>query len=98
MYPTYTQAGARHACDQGDGLDSYTWTELDAREGGVQVIKDRMNNVKLTTEFLKIPGGQHGGSWAARVKGEPIDPGAYLPYLHRNTWNGHTHGCFFCPI
>ncbi|GJE97097.1 glycoside hydrolase family 63 protein [Phanerochaete sordida] len=64
----------RHACDQGDNLDSYTWTEFDAREGGVQVIKDSMNNVKLTTEFLKIPGGQHGGSWAARIKGEPIDP------------------------
>ncbi|OCH95312.1 glycoside hydrolase family 63 protein [Obba rivulosa] len=64
----------RHACDQGDGLNSYTWTEYDAREGGVQVIRDGKNNVKLTTQFLKVPGGQHGGSWAARVKGEPMDP------------------------
>ncbi|EKM55733.1 glycoside hydrolase family 63 protein [Phanerochaete carnosa HHB-10118-sp] len=64
----------RHACEQGDHLDSYTWTEYDAREGGVQVIKDSANNVQLTTEFLKIPGGQHGGNWAARIKGEPIDP------------------------
>lgn len=64
----------RHACDQGDGLDSYTWTEYDAREGGVQVIKDSFNNVQITTEFLKIPGGNHGGSWAARVKGKPMDP------------------------
>ncbi|KAF8803526.1 glycoside hydrolase [Phlegmacium glaucopus] len=63
----------RHACDQGDNLDSYTWTEYDAREGGVQVIKDSLNNVKLTTEFLKVAGGDHGGSWAARIKGEPID-------------------------
>ncbi|PSR88880.1 hypothetical protein PHLCEN_2v5029 [Hermanssonia centrifuga] len=63
---------ARHACDQGDGLDTYTWTEFDAREGGVQVIKDSFNNVKLTTEFLKVPGGNHGGSWVARIKGEPI--------------------------
>ncbi|KIP04785.1 glycoside hydrolase family 63 protein [Phlebiopsis gigantea 11061_1 CR5-6] len=63
---------ARHACDQGDGLDSYTWTEFDAREGGIQVLKDSLNNVKLTTELIKIPGGQHGGSWAARIKGEPI--------------------------
>ncbi|KAH8107152.1 glycoside hydrolase [Cristinia sonorae] len=64
----------RHACDQGDGLDSYTWTTYDAREGGVQVIKDSRNNVKLSTQFLKVPGGEHGGSWAARIKGEPLDP------------------------
>ncbi|KAF8911130.1 glycoside hydrolase [Gymnopilus junonius] len=63
----------RHACDQGDNLDSYTWTEYDTREGGVQVLKDGSNNVKITTEFLKVAGGDHGGSWAARVKGEPID-------------------------
>ncbi|KAI0078991.1 glycoside hydrolase [Panus rudis PR-1116 ss-1] len=63
----------RHACDQGDGLDSYSWTKYDAREGGVQVIKDSNNNVQLTTEYLKVPGGEHGGSWAARIKGEPID-------------------------
>ncbi|KAJ7489943.1 glycoside hydrolase [Mycena galericulata] len=64
----------RHACDQGDGLTSYTWTEYDTREGGVQVIKDGPNNVKITTEFLKIAGGDHGGSWAARIKGEPMNP------------------------
>lgn len=63
----------RHACDQGDKLDSYTWTEYDAREGGAQVLKDSANNVKITTEFLKVPGGEHGGSWAVRVKGEPVD-------------------------
>jgi len=65
---------ARHACEQGDGLDSYTWTQYDPREGGIQEIKDSRNNVKITTEFLKVPGGDHGGSWAARVKGEPINP------------------------
>ncbi|THH33902.1 hypothetical protein EUX98_g303 [Antrodiella citrinella] len=62
----------RHACDQADGLDSYTWTTYDAREGGVQVIEDGRNNVRLSTEFLKVPGGDHGGSWAARIKGEPL--------------------------
>ncbi|TCD68927.1 Processing alpha glucosidase I [Steccherinum ochraceum] len=62
----------RHACDQGDELDSYIWSTYDAREGGVQVIKDGLNNLKLTTEFLKVPGGEHGGSWAARIKGEPL--------------------------
>ncbi|KAK7693188.1 hypothetical protein QCA50_002754 [Cerrena zonata] len=64
----------RHTCEQGDGLDSYTWTNYDAREGGIQIIKDSLNNVKLTTELLKVPGGDHGGSWAARIKGEPINP------------------------
>ncbi|KAJ7172722.1 glycoside hydrolase [Mycena filopes] len=63
----------RHACDQGDGISSYTWTEYDTREGGVQVIQDGPNNVKITTEFLKVAGGDHGGSWAARIKGEPMN-------------------------
>ncbi|KAI0319816.1 glycoside hydrolase [Amylostereum chailletii] len=65
---------ARHACEQGDGLESYTWTQYDAREGGTQVLKDGYNNVKVTTELVKVPGGVNGGSWAARVKGEPLDP------------------------
>ncbi|KAH8833864.1 glycoside hydrolase [Flagelloscypha sp. PMI_526] len=69
----YTAFGkARHACDQGDGLQSYSWTEYDPRRGGIQVLEDTPNNVKITTEFLKVPGGNHGGSWAARIKGEPI--------------------------
>ncbi|KAF9232974.1 mannosyl oligosaccharide glucosidase-domain-containing protein [Melanogaster broomeanus] len=57
-----------------DGLDSYTWTIFDPRQGGVQVIKDSPNNVELTTELIKVASGQHGGSWAARVKGKPVDP------------------------
>ena len=79
-------AGARHTCEQGDGLDSYTWTAYDAREGGVQVIKDSLNNVKLTTEMLKVPGGEHGGSWAARVKGELLNPCMchYLSTIHHS--------------
>ncbi|KIJ69518.1 glycoside hydrolase family 63 protein [Hydnomerulius pinastri MD-312] len=64
----------RHACDQGDGLDSYTWTTFDPRQGGVQVLMDSPNNVEITTELLKVPGGEHGGSWAARVKGKPLNP------------------------
>ena len=71
----------RHSCDQADNLDSYTWTEYDPRQGGVQVIKDSLNNVKITTEFLKVAGGDHGGSWAVRFKGEPIDEGTNLSFL-----------------
>lgn len=81
LYPESYQkysVETRHACDQGDNLDGYTWTEYDVREGGVQVLKDGFNNVKITTEFLKVPGGDYGGSWAARVKGEPIDKGLYM--------------------
>jgi mannosyl-oligosaccharide glucosidase len=70
----------RHACDQADKLDAYTWTEFDIWKGGVQVIKDGANNVEITTEFLKIPGGRHGGSWAARIKGRPIDQCASIVF------------------
>ena len=75
----------RHACDQGDGLDSYTWTEYDPRDGGVQVLKDSKNNVKITTEFLKVPGGKNGGSWAARVKGQPMNPSKHSFHLGEHT-------------
>jgi mannosyl-oligosaccharide glucosidase len=68
-------AEARHACNQADGLDSYTYTHHDPREGAIEVIKDSQNNVELTIEWLKVAGGDHGGSWAARIKGRPIDQG-----------------------
>ncbi|KAG8961017.1 Processing alpha glucosidase I [Tulasnella sp. 419] len=62
----------RHSCEDGHRLSSYTWTDLDVRQGGIQVLKDPKNNVEITTEFLKVPGGKHGGSWAARIKGRPL--------------------------
>ena len=62
-------------------MSGYTWAEYDPREGGVQVINDAPNNVKITTEFLKVPGGAYGGSWAARVKGEPLTPGTYPAFI-----------------
>ncbi|KAG8941772.1 Processing alpha glucosidase I [Tulasnella sp. 424] len=64
----------RHSCEQGDELGGYTWTEHDPREGGVQVLKDPKLNLELTTEVLKFPGGEHGGSWATRIKGRPLNP------------------------
>ncbi|KAJ7584339.1 glycoside hydrolase [Mycena floridula] len=78
-YQSITQT--RHACSQEDGLENYMWTEYDSREGGLQVIKDGQNNVKITTEFLKVGGGDHGGSWAARIKGQPMNPGFSKPSL-----------------
>ena len=71
----------RHACEQGDELKGYTWTEHDVRYGGIQVLNDTLNNVQITTEWLKEPGGDNGGSWAARIKGRPL--------LHRSA-SDHT--------
>jgi mannosyl-oligosaccharide glucosidase len=38
----------------------YTFTEHDGREAGVQVIKDKDNNVELTISFLKVPAQEAG--------------------------------------
>ncbi|KAI0124410.1 glycoside hydrolase family 63 protein [Xylariales sp. AK1849] len=65
------QNNFRYTCEQNDGMDGYGWEEYDTRKGGVQTIHDTKNNIDVTTEFVKIPGGGHGGSWAARIKGEP---------------------------
>ncbi|GAA6060932.1 hypothetical protein JCM10212_003840 [Sporobolomyces blumeae] len=72
-YQGYSRA--RHACDQGDGL-VYTFTEHDGRSAAKEVIKDPLNNVELTASFLKVPGDDdHGGSWAVRIEGKPIESG-----------------------
>ena len=42
----------------------------------MQSIHDKANSIELTTTFVKIPGGSHGGSWAARIKGEPREGAA----------------------
>ncbi|KAG8811250.1 Processing alpha glucosidase I, partial [Serendipita sp. 400] len=69
----YTQfQNIRHDCSQSDNLDAYTWTEHDMRQGGVEIIKDGQNNVEIKIEWIKVPGGMHGGSWAARISGKPI--------------------------
>lgn len=54
------------------------------REGAVQVLKDPLNNLELTTEWLKIPGGSHGGSWAARITGKQLDIGKYSQFSQRH--------------
>ncbi|KAK2939152.1 Glycosyl hydrolase family 63, C-terminal [Fusarium oxysporum f. sp. vasinfectum] len=67
------QNGFRYTCEQGEDMHGYGWDEYDARIGGVQSIHDKGNNIDLTTTFVKIPGGNHGGSWAARIRGELRD-------------------------
>ena len=70
-------------------MSGYTWTEYDPREGGVQVLKDALNNVKITTEFLKVDGNIGGGSWAVRVRGEPLDLSKYsFPCFYQH----HSYG------
>ena len=60
----------RHTCEQHE-LDGYGWDEYDVRSGGRQTIHDPANKIDITTEFIKFPGGEHGGSWGARIKGTP---------------------------
>ncbi|KAI1648099.1 glycoside hydrolase family 63 protein [Daldinia loculata] len=67
------QNSFRYTCEQHEGMAGYGWDEYDTRRGGVQHIHDAGNKIDITTEFVKIPSGAHGGSWAARIKGEPRD-------------------------
>ncbi|PNY28129.1 Uncharacterized protein TCAP_01938 [Tolypocladium capitatum] len=62
--------GFRYTCEQGEDMRGYGWDEYDARNGGTQTIHDEGNKIDLTTSFIKVPGGSHGGSWAARIKGQ----------------------------
>ena len=55
----------RHWCDQGDRLESYVWLKHDGENFGVQEIKEKLFTIK--TEFVKQPGGDHGGDWSARI-------------------------------
>ena len=52
-------------------MAGYGWDEYDVRLGGRQTIHDAGNKIDITTEFVKIPGGTHGGSWGFRIKGTP---------------------------
>lgn len=57
-------------------MAGYGWDEYDIRKGGRQTIHDEGNALDMTIDFIKVPGGQHGGSWAARVKGVPRENGS----------------------
>ncbi|XP_069833166.1 mannosyl-oligosaccharide glucosidase [Dendropsophus ebraccatus] len=61
-----------HTCEQGDGLARYGWLMHDGVNFGVQEIKDK--GFSLRTEFVKRPGGSHGGDWSWRIVGTPDDP------------------------
>ncbi|KAH8695112.1 putative mannosyl-oligosaccharide glucosidase [Talaromyces proteolyticus] len=65
------QGNFRHTCEQNEGMAGYGWEEYDIRTGGRQTVHDTGNSIDMTIDFVKVPGGIHGGSWAARVKGVP---------------------------
>ncbi|KAI9669822.1 MAG: Processing alpha glucosidase I [Caeruleum heppii] len=65
------QNNFRHTCEQNDGMAGYGWDEYDARTGGRQTIRDAENNIDIHTDFVKVPGGAHGGNWAVRIQGVP---------------------------
>ncbi|OAX80524.1 hypothetical protein ACJ72_05137 [Emergomyces africanus] len=66
----------RHTCEQNDGMAGYGWDEYDIRKGGRQTIHDAGNTIDLTIDFIKVPGGSNGGSWGARIKGNPRPDGS----------------------
>ena len=57
-------------------MHGYGWTEYSTRRGGNQTIHDAGNDLDLTTEFIKVPGGEHGGHWGVRIKGTPREGAA----------------------
>ncbi|XP_023654927.1 mannosyl-oligosaccharide glucosidase isoform X2 [Paramormyrops kingsleyae] len=59
------EVSLRHTCEQGDRLHGYGWLAHDGLSFGVQEIRD--TDFILTTEFVKRPGGDHGGDWTWRV-------------------------------
>ncbi|NXG01592.1 MOGS glucosidase, partial [Sakesphorus luctuosus] len=56
--------GLRHTCER-DGPARYGWLMHDGENFGVQEIRDE--RLVLRTEFVKLPGGEHGGDWSWRV-------------------------------
>ncbi|NXV13790.1 MOGS glucosidase, partial [Cepphus grylle] len=69
----------RHTCEQGDGLSRYGWLMHDGENFGAQEIRD--GGLFLKTEFVKRPGGEHGGDWSWRVTARMEGAGSPVPLL-----------------
>lgn len=65
-------AHVRHSCEQSDELDGYGFDKHDGRNFASHFLRDQLNNVDLRIQMLKVPGGEHGGSWALRIKGDKL--------------------------
>uniref|UniRef100_A0A2K5K974 Mannosyl-oligosaccharide glucosidase n=1 Tax=Colobus angolensis palliatus TaxID=336983 RepID=A0A2K5K974_COLAP len=81
----------RHTCEQGDGVGPYGWEFHDGLSFGRQHIQD--GALKLTTEFVKRPGGQHGGDWSWRVTVEPQVRASGHPFLTTMSSGPPTQDC-----
>uniref|UniRef100_A0A803TTL9 Mannosyl-oligosaccharide glucosidase n=1 Tax=Anolis carolinensis TaxID=28377 RepID=A0A803TTL9_ANOCA len=69
----------RHTCEQSDGLPRYGWLLHDGVHFGVQELRDV--GLSLQTEFVKRPGGRHGGDWSWRVTARPERSGPQAPFV-----------------
>ncbi|KAM9329267.1 mannosyl-oligosaccharide glucosidase [Gastrophryne carolinensis] len=69
----------RHTCEQGDGLSRYGWLQHDGVNFGVQELVD--GGFSLRTEFVKRPGGRHGGDWSWRVSAAPEAAASSSPLI-----------------
>ncbi|XP_010566780.1 PREDICTED: mannosyl-oligosaccharide glucosidase [Haliaeetus leucocephalus] len=69
----------RHTCEQSDGLSRYGWLMHDGENFGVQEIRDE--GLFLKTEFVKRPGGEHGGDWSWRITARMEGTGGPAPLL-----------------
>ncbi|XP_078588118.1 mannosyl-oligosaccharide glucosidase-like [Branchiostoma floridae x Branchiostoma japonicum] len=67
--PRIVRPEVRHTCEQGDGLPRYGWLQHDGVNFGMQEIIDK--NFSMVTEFVKRPGGDHGGDWTWRITASP---------------------------
>lgn len=50
-------------------MAGYGWEEYDVRTGGKQVIRDQGNHIDITTEFVKVEGGENGMGFWPRLYG-----------------------------
>ncbi|KAL8206431.1 UNVERIFIED_CONTAM: hypothetical protein K2H54_003001 [Gekko kuhli] len=69
MRPSEGDVQLRHTCEQSDRLARYGWLRHDGLHFGAQEIRDA--GLRLQTEFVKRPGGRHGGDWSWRVTARP---------------------------
>uniref|UniRef100_A0A2I3GQF6 Mannosyl-oligosaccharide glucosidase n=1 Tax=Nomascus leucogenys TaxID=61853 RepID=A0A2I3GQF6_NOMLE len=81
----------RHTCEHGDGVGPYGWEFHDGLSFGRQHIQD--GALRLTTEFVKRPGGQHGGDWSWRVTVEPQVRASGHPFLTTMSSGPLTQDC-----
>lgn len=71
QFPHDGQLSIRHTCEQNDHLPKYGWLKHDGVRFGSQEIVD--DDFILNTDFVKRPGGDHGGDWTVRISGRKRD-------------------------